>query len=646
MKFLDLGPIARAAGTVKMPGSKSISNRVLLLAALSEGDTQVEDLLDSDDTRVMLEALARLGVRIARGPGGSALVHGAKGGFPAKSADLNLGNAGTAFRPLVAALALNGGEYRLSGVPRMHERPIADLVEALRRLGAEIAYLDKQGFPPLLIRSRAIRGGPARVRGDVSSQYLSALLMALPMTGEERVVEVEGDLISKPYVEITINLMRRFGVHVAREGWKRFTVQARGYASPGSIRVEGDASSASYFLAAGAISGLSGGGPVRVEGVGRGSIQGDVRFTQVLERMGAAISMGEDWIESGATAEARARGKLAPLDADLNHIPDAAMTAAVAALFADGPSTLRNIASWRVKETDRIAAMASELRKLGATVEEGADTLRVTPPARLKPATIDTYDDHRMAMSFSLAALGGVRVRINDPECVGKTFPEYFDALGSIAAPVIAIDGPSASGKGTVAKLVAKELGFHYLDSGALYRLVALGAGGTDEGAAKAFAERLPTLRFEGEAVIFEGRDVSGAIRTEEVSNAASFVARIPAVRAALLGRQRAFRRLPGLVAEGRDMGSVVFPEAALKVFLTASPEARAERRYKQLNEKGIAATLAALLQDLRERDARDATRSAAPLKQSPGARSLDTTSMSAEQAAALIAGWYRGANR
>ena len=641
MKFLDLGPIARAAGPVRMPGSKSISNRVLLLAALSGGDTAVRDLLDADDTRVMLEALSRLGVRIERSSRDAAVVHGAGGSFPVKSAELQLGNAGTAFRPLVAALALAGGEYRLSGAPRMHERPIGHLVEALRRLGADIAYLDKEGFPPLLVRARAIRGGSARVRGDVSSQYLSALLMALPMRGERTEIEVEGELVSRPYVEITLNLMRRFGVEVARDGWTRFTVPAARYASPGEIRVEGDASSASYFLAAGAI----GGGPVRVEGVGRSSIQGDIRFTEVLEKMGASISMGEDWIEAGGS------GRLKPIDADLNHIPDAAMTAAVAAVFAEGTSTLRNIASWRVKETDRIAAMAKELRKLGAAVEEGPDYLRITPPAKLKPATVDTYDDHRMAMSLSLAALGGIRVRINDPDCVGKTFPEYFDALGSISAPVIAIDGPSASGKGTVAKLLARELGFHYLDSGALYRLVALGVAGQgnegrDEAAAAAFAARLPTPRFEGEQVIFEGRDVSAAIRTEPISTAASFVARIPAVRAALLPRQRAFRRLPGLVAEGRDMGSVVFPEAALKVFLTASPEARAERRHKQLNEKGIAATLAALLQDLRERDARDATRSAAPLKQSPGARSLDTTSMSAEQAAALIAGWYRGANR
>jgi 3-phosphoshikimate 1-carboxyvinyltransferase len=634
MKVLDLDPIARAAGTVKMPGSKSISNRVLLLAALSRGDTVVRDLLEADDTRVMLEALSRLGVRIE----GNATVHGVGGQFPVKSAELRLGNAGTAFRPLTAVLAFCGGEYRLSGVARMHERPIGDLVEALRSLGARIDYAGEKGYPPLAIHPGAIRGGATRVRGDVSSQYLSALLMAAPLAGSPTRIEVEGELISKPYVEITLNLMRRFGVEVAREGWSRFTVPPKAYASPREIRVEGDASSASYFLAAGAI----GGGPVRVEGVGRASIQGDVRFTEVLEKMGATISLGEDWIEASAPP----RGKLKAIDADLNHIPDAAMTAAVAALFAEGPSTIRNIASWRVKETDRIAAMAKELRKLGANVEEGADFIKVTPPAKLEPATIDTYGDHRMAMSFSLAALGGVRVRINDPECVAKTFPEYFDALGSITAPVIAIDGPSASGKGTVAQLLARELGFHYLNSGALYRLVALGAKATDEAAAVAFAARLPTPSFDGDEVVFQGRDVSDAIRSEEISAAASLVARIPGVRAALLGRQRAFRRPPGLVAEGRDMGSVVFPHAELKVFLTASPEARAERRYKQLKEKGIAATLAALLQDLRERDARDATRSAAPLKQSPGARSLDTTSMSAEQAAALIAGWYRGAHR
>jgi 3-phosphoshikimate 1-carboxyvinyltransferase len=439
VKFLDLGPIGRVEGRVKMPGSKSISNRVLLLAALAEGETRIEELLESDDTQVMLEALARLGAKVDRRPGGAARVRGVNGMFPSKSAELFLGNAGTAFRPLTAVLALCGGDYRLSGSPRMHERPIGDLVDALRDLGARIEYCGKEGFPPLALRPGRIRpGGTVRVRGDVSSQYLSALLMALPLLRSETRVDAEGELISRPYVEITLNLMRRFGVEVRREGWKSFTVPAGFYCSPREIRVEGDASSASYFLAAGAISGLAGGGPVRVEGVGRSSIQGDLRFTEVLESMGAAISMGEDWIEATAGREARARGKFTPLDADLNHIPDAAMTAAVAALFADGPSTIRNIASWRVKETDRIAAVARELRKLGAAAEEGADFIRVTPPAALRPAAIDTYDDHRMAMSFSLAALGGIRVRINDPDCVGKTFPQYFDALASISRPAAA----------------------------------------------------------------------------------------------------------------------------------------------------------------------------------------------------------------
>jgi len=433
--YLDLAPIRRARGTIKLPGSKSISNRILLLAALAEGETLIRDLLEADDTQVMLEALRTLGVTCKNEDGQAVRVRGAAGVFPVKKAELNLGNAGTAFRPLTAVLALCGGEYRLSGVARMDERPIGDLVDALRQLGASIEYLGEKGYPPLAIRPAVIRaGGKVSVRGDVSSQFLTGLLLALPLTGAKTVVSVEGELISKPYVEITLNTLRRFGVTVERDGWKAFTIPAGArYTGAGEIFVEGDASSASYFLAAGAISGLAGGGPVRVEGVGRESIQGDVRFAETLERMGAKIAMGANWIEAAAGPEAAQRGKLMAIDADFNHIPDAAMTAAVAALFADGASTLRNIGSWRVKETDRIAAMATELRKLGATVEEGRDSLRIEPPARLQPATIDTYDDHRMAMCFSLAALGGVAIRINDPDCVAKTFPGYFDALAGIS---------------------------------------------------------------------------------------------------------------------------------------------------------------------------------------------------------------------
>jgi 3-phosphoshikimate 1-carboxyvinyltransferase len=418
MKTLRLDPIRRIAGTVRLPGSKSISNRVLLLAALAEGETRIRDLLDADDTRVMLQALSALGVTCDR-----AKVVGVAGPFPVKKADLFLGNAGTAFRPLTAVLALCGGAYRLSGVERMHERPIGDLVDALRAAGAEIEYLGNEGFPPLRIRpARVVVAKPIAVRGEASSQFLSALLMALPLAGGGT-VDVLGELISRPYVEITLNLMRRFGVEVKRDGWRSFDIPRSAYVSPGVITVEGDASSASYFLAAGAIAG----GPARVEGVGRDSIQGDVRFCELLERMGAKVSMGDSWIEASS------QGKLRAFDLDLNHIPDAAMTAAVMALFASGPSTIRNVASWRVKETDRLAAMAAELRKLGAKVEEGADFLRVEPPARLRAdVAIDTYDDHRMAMSFSLVALGGVAVRINDPDCVAKTYPEYFDALAKL----------------------------------------------------------------------------------------------------------------------------------------------------------------------------------------------------------------------
>ncbi len=424
MKSLTLGPIRRIAGTVRLPGSKSISNRVLLLAALATGTTLVRDLLDSDDTRVMLDALAKLGVRCEPAGERAVRVHGCGGAFPQREAELFLGNAGTAFRPLTAALALAGGRYALSGVPRMHERPIGDLVDALRGIGADITYTGTQGYPPLAIGEGKVRtGAPVRVRGDVSSQFLTALLMALPAVGPVR-IEVDGELISKPYVGITLRMMQAFGVTVARDGWRAFDVPQAAYRAPAEMRVEGDASSASYFLAAGAISG----GPVRVEGVGRASVQGDVAFAQVLEAMGARVSYGDNWIEASGERPLR------PIDLDLNHIPDAAMTAAVAALYADGPSMLRNIGSWRVKETDRIAAMRTELRKLGAGVEAGEDWIRVSPPLALKAgAAIDTYDDHRMAMCFSLAALGGVAVRINDPDCVAKTFPAYFEVFASLA---------------------------------------------------------------------------------------------------------------------------------------------------------------------------------------------------------------------
>lgn len=638
-EFVDLPQLISAAGTVRLPGSKSISNRVLLLAALAEGDTEVRDLLASDDTERMLDALKTLGVGVSHLRDENWVIKGCSGNFPVKQSELFLGNAGTAFRPLTAALALAGGDYVLKGVARMHERPIGDLVDGLRQLGADITYLGQEAYPPLHIKPAKIEPGcGVKVRGDVSSQFLTGLLMALPLTGEAVTVEVVGELISKPYIEITLAIMARFGVVVQRDGWQCFTVPAGSrYVSPGTIYVEGDASSASYFLALGAI----GGGPVRVEGVGSESIQGDVKFAEALAQMGAIIETGPNWMSAQAP-----QGGLVAVDLDCNPIPDAAMTLAVVALFAKGTTTLRNIASWRVKETDRIAAMATELRKLGAVVEEGGDFIRVTP-ASLKPAAIDTYDDHRMAMCFSLAAFC-TPLRINDPKCVAKTFPDYFERFAGVtrAAPVIAIDGPSASGKGTVAARVAAALGYGYLDSGALYRLTALAArrakiDWTDEVGVAALAAALD-VEFSESEIRLDGQAVGDAIRTEEISAGASKVAALPAVREALLFRQRAFNKAPGLVGDGRDMGSVVFPGAPLKVFLTASAEVRAERRYKQLIEKGFPAILADLLQELCERDERDSRRSVAPLRQEKDAKLLDTTGLTIEQAVNQVLVWSK----
>ena len=645
MEFIDLPQLLSASGTVRLPGSKSISNRVLLLAALAAGTTEVRDLLASDDTERMLEALQALGVGVTHLGGENWRIDGCGGVFRTEAAELFLGNAGTAFRPLTAALALAGGDYVLKGVPRMHERPIGDLVDGLRQLGAQIDYLGEPGYPPLRIRHRLPDAAAERisVRGDVSSQFLTGLLMALPLLARTVVVEVAGELISKPYIEITLATMARFGVTVEREGWQRFTVRAGSrYVAPGTVYVEGDASSASYFLALGAI----GGGPVRVEGVGSESIQGDVKFAEALRQMGAIIDTGPNWMSARAPA-----GGLRGLELDCNHIPDAAMTLATTALFAQGATKLTNIASWRVKETDRIAAMATELRKLGAVVVEGADYIRVTPVERVQPAAIATYDDHRMAMCFSLAAFA-TPLRINDPNCVAKTFPDYFARFATVtqAAPVIAIDGPSASGKGTVAARVAAALGFAYLDSGALYRLTALAAqraqvAWDDEAGVAQVAAALDVV-FSEDEVLLAGVPVGDAIRTEEISSGASQVAALPAVRAALLFRQRAFNTRPGLVGDGRDMGSVVFPQARLKVFLTASAQVRAERRYKQLIEKGFSANLPTLLAELQARDARDQARPVAPLRQEADAFLLDTDKLSIEQAVAQVLAWFAAASR
>ncbi len=652
-RFLDLPALSHVQGTVTLPGSKSISNRVLLLAALSQGTTVVRDLLDSDDTRVMLEALRQLGCGVAA-EGTTVTVTGLGGAVrQAQAIELFMGNAGTAMRPLTAALAVMGGDFTLRGVARMHERPIGDLVDALRALGCTIEYLGQEGYPPLRIGQPALRiDAPIPFRGDVSSQFLTALLMALPLAAQHQsiAIEVVGELISKPYIEITLNLLKRFGIEVQRQGWSRFVIPAGArYSTPGEIHVEADASSASYFIALGA---LSLGEGVRVLGVGADSIQGDIRFVEAAMAMGARVESGPNHltIQRGAWP-------LKGITLNANHIPDAAMTLAVMALYADSPTLLTDIGSWRVKETDRISAMTAECRKLGATVEEGPDWIRIHPlaPGQWRRASIHTYDDHRVAMCFSLAALNPdrVMVRIEDPQCVAKTFPDYFEALFSVArcdqVPVLCIDGPTASGKGTLAARVAAALGYHHLDSGALYRVTAhaaclqgLALDASHETRIAALARTLP-VRFEGDRVYLGEADVTEAIRSETGGMRASQVSALPQVRQALVELQHSFARLPGLVADGRDMGTVIFPQSPLKVFLTASADARAKRRHDQVLRRGEQADYGALLADLQARDARDTRRSAAPLQPATDAVEMDNTHVSIDDSVTqVLALWDR----
>ena len=661
--FLDLPPLQGASGCVSLPGSKSISNRVLLLAALSEGTTDIHDLLASDDTHVMLDALRQLGCAVEPIGAQSVRITGLGGQTPRSPAQLFLGNAGTAMRPLTAALALLGGEFELSGVARMHERPIGDLVDALRQLGCRIDYLGQAGYPPLRIAQAEglpalALGAPIQVRGDVSSQFLTALLMALPLVARTHdvVIEVVGELISKPYIHITLELLARFGIRVAHEQWQRFVIPAGcQYRSPGQIHVEADASSASYFIALGALcTSLTGQNGIKIQGVGLDSIQGDIRFVEAARAMGAEIEGGPNWLHVQ-----RGAWPLRAIDLDCNHIPDAAMTLAVMALYADGPCTLRNIASWRVKETDRIAAMATEARKLGAQVEEGPDFIRVHPlprPEQWRTASIHTYDDHRIAMCFSLAAFNPARlpVRIEEPQCVAKTFPDYFETLFTVAqtapehVPVLCIDGPTASGKGTVAAAVARQLGFGFLDSGALYRVTALAtlqAGiAIDADNEEQIAEIARTLpvRFEGASIWLGTQDVTQTIRSEEIGINASCISSLPQVRAALVDLQHHFAKVPGLVADGRDMGSVIFPQARLKVFMTASAACRAQRRYEQLIAKGIAANIDALRADLEARDARDRSRSASPLVAAQDALLLDNSALTVDETVAQVLTWWQ----
>jgi 3-phosphoshikimate 1-carboxyvinyltransferase len=511
----------------------------------------------------------------------------------------------------------------------MHERPIEDLVDALLNIGAVILYEDRKKFLPLHIKksenldfSRSIV-----VSGNVSSQFLTGLLLALPLAGQKVVIEVSGVLVSKPYIQLTLDMLSSFGVKVTNHNWERFNIEAgQTYSGPKRYKVEGDASSASYFFAAG----MLGGGPVFINNIVRDSIQGDIQLLDILGDIGAQIS----WADRGVSISRPQNNTIRAFDLDLNHIPDAAMTLAIIALFADGPCRLRNIGNWRVKETDRLFAMATEMRKLGVNVIEGPDSLEIEPPIFFNEGVaIDTYDDHRMAMCFALISFAGSDITINDPKCAHKTFPDFFEKLESaLQAPVITIDGPSGSGKGTVARQVANRLGFSYLDSGALYRTVGLFYLNEGEGidlSDPASVEKLMSeirIEFFEDIIFLNGEDVTKRIREESVAMAASKVAKSEVIRGCMYDLQRNVRHAPGLVADGRDMGTTVFPNARLKIYLTASTEERARRRYLQLVESGEHVKMEGLAAEMGRRDSEDASRSASPMRQAESAIEIDST--------------------
>ena len=425
MEQLTLNPIKKINGEVFLPGSKSLSNRALLIAALANGTTKITNLLVSDDIRHMLNALTSLGIKYTLSDCGTECTITGNNGFfkTNEPLELYLGNAGTAMRPLCAALAASNGEFVLTGEPRMKERPIGHLVDSLNQLNADVEYLENKDYPPVKINGKDLSGDKVTIDGSISSQFLTAILMVTPLIDTDTTIEIEGDLVSKPYIDITLDIMARFGVKIENNDYQSFFVKGnQSYQAVEKYMVEGDASSASYFLAAGAIKG----GEVTVHGIGKLSVQGDKHFADVLEKMGAEVI----WNDESITVKANS---LTAVDMDMNHIPDAAMTIATTALFAKGTTSIRNIYNWRVKETDRLFAMATELRKVGAEVIEGDDFITITPPAKLTHAAIDTYDDHRVAMCFSLVALSDTPVTINDPKCTSKTFPDFFDKLALVS---------------------------------------------------------------------------------------------------------------------------------------------------------------------------------------------------------------------
>ena len=637
--LIEIVPLEKPVrAEITVPGSKSITNRALLLAALADGESTLDGVLWSDDTRYMVDALRRLGIDVQGNDSRPRLVvRGCGGVWPVSSAELFVGNAGTAMRFLVAALCLGHGRFRIDGSARMRQRPVQDLLDALAPLGARCSA--HGGCPPVTIEADGLRGGRTRVAGDISSQFLSALLIAAPYAQQDVEIEVVGDLIGEPYVQMTDAMMRAFGVGVSAEpNYRRVRVPHGQHYQSRPYTVEADAASAHYFLAAAALTG----GTVRVEGIGSNSIQQEHRgFADLLRQMGAHVDDHD-----AVTITVRGTGSLHGLTVDMNRISDTAPTLAVLGAFADSPVRISNVAHIRHQECDRITAVTTELRRLGGRVQELPDGWLIEP-GELHGGAVETYDDHRIAMAFSLIGLKIPGVVIRNPGCVGKTFPDFFTRLDELrACPiVVAIDGPAGAGKSTVSQRLAAALGYRYIDTGAMYRVIGVlaaerGIDVADSAGLAAVCDdtQMEFIERDGRVrTLADGRDVTDAIRTPTAAQHASKVSAVPIVRERLVARQRAMGGAGGVVMEGRDIGTVVFPQAPLKVFLDASARERARRRAEELYTSATAADIERMAQDIGERDTRDRGRAHSPLHPAADAVVIDTTDKTIDDVVAML---------
>jgi len=665
-----------ATGDLQLPASKSISLRAMLLASLGKGAVTIKNTLISEDTLVMRDILIELGVSVsflAESSNGSefssngvCIISGCEGFFPGleqnRRITLNVKNSGLSARTILPSLSFMLLNPRancsvfLDGVERMRARPMSELFSVLESLGSKISYpKQKSSFPCEFSPSEARKITEIEIDCSKSSQVLTGLLQILPYLNSIYSKKIKllalGTIVSRPYIDLTKNVLSKFGCPVVETLPGQFYTSALALRSPKNFIVEGDASSASYFFASACI----GGGPIRVHGISQDSKQGDIKLLDVLEKIGATVRWGNSYVEIFR------KGRLRGIEIDCIEIPDAAMVLSTLALFCDEPTKLINIASWKEKETDRIAAVVQGLERLGVVVHrKGDDAITINPVPQLNRAKISTFNDHRIAMTFSMAAfalkdeVGCVKNRvlqIENPECVEKTFPYFFEEFSRVcseAVPVITVDGPTASGKGTIANHVGKKLGFNVLDSGAFYRSLALITKweNIDEGDHRAITSRARnlSLRTKGSRFFLGEDDVTMLMRDEKIGLLASKIAKYEDVRRALIMAQRDFARLPGLVADGRDMGSVVFPKGALRVFLTAKPEIRAKRRFKQLIEKEIPCTLNDIFQDITERDNSDYNRPVASLALAEEAATLtiDSSSKTIEEVVEIIVSEYR----